>query len=65
MAPVDLNSATADQLETLDGIGPVLAGDIIRWRTDNGRFSSVEDLLDVPGIGEATLAGLREQVVVR
>ena len=64
VAPVDLNSATADQLETLDGIGPVLASDIIRWRTDNGPFSSVEDLLDVPGIGEATLAGLREQVVV-
>ena len=56
--PVDLNTATAEQLETLDGIGPVLAADIVQWRTDNGRFSSVDDLLDVSGIGEATLAGL-------
>ncbi len=62
--PVDLNTATAEQLETLDGIGPVLAADIVQWRTDNGRFSSVDDLLDVSGIGEATLAGLRDQVTV-
>lgn len=62
--PVDLNTATAEQLETLDGIGPVLAADIVQWRTDNGRFSSVDDLLDVSGIGDATLAGLRDQVTV-
>lgn len=63
-APLDLNTASAEQLETLDGIGPVLAADIVRWRSENGRFASVDDLLDVSGIGEATLAGLRDQVTV-
>lgn len=64
VAAVDLNSATEVELETLDGVGPVLAGAIVQWRTENGPFQSVEDLLDVSGIGEATLAGLRDQVTV-
>ncbi len=61
---LDLNTATAIQLEEVDGVGPVLAAAIVRWRTDNGPFQSVEDLLDVSGIGEATLAGMRDQVTV-
>ncbi len=61
--PVRLSTATAEQLEELDGIGPALARRIIDWRQENGGFRSVEDLLEVPGIGEAKLAALRDEVV--
>ncbi|MCL3818235.1 helix-hairpin-helix domain-containing protein [Aeromicrobium wangtongii] len=61
---VNLNTATAEQLDTLPGVGPVTAQAILGWRDTNGRFGSVEDLLDVKGIGEATLAELRDLVVV-
>lgn len=63
-AKVNLNTATAEQLDTLPGVGPVTAQAILSWREENGRFSSVDDLLDVNGIGEATLAELRDLVVV-
>ena len=58
-AGVDLNRADAATLETLDGVGPVLARRIIEYRETNGPFRSVEDLLDIPGIGEAKLAAMR------
>lgn len=61
---VNVNTAPAATLETLPGIGPSRAQDLIRWRTENGPFESVEDLLQVPGIGPATLERLREQVRV-
>ncbi|RZI92377.1 MAG: ComEA family DNA-binding protein [Microbacterium sp.] len=61
---VNLNTADAAALETLPRIGPALAGRIIEWREQNGRYASVEDLLAVPGIGEKLLAGLREKVTV-
>lgn len=61
---IDLNTATAEQLDTLPGVGPVTAQAILGWRDTNGPFSAVEDLLDVKGIGEATLAELRDLVVV-
>jgi competence protein ComEA len=63
-AKVDLNTATAEQLDTLPGIGPVTAQAILGWRDTNGPFAAVDDLLDVKGIGEATLAELRDLVVV-
>lgn len=63
-APVDLNAATLDQLDTLPGIGPVLAQRILDWRTANGRFSTVDELNEVSGIGEATLSDLRPVVTV-
>ncbi|RWZ61614.1 ComEA family DNA-binding protein [Labedella populi] len=56
--PVSLNTATAEQLESLPRIGPALAERIIAWRTENGPFRLVDELLDVPGIGDAILAGL-------
>lgn len=59
---ISLNRATAAELEVLPGVGPVLAGRIVAHREANGRFSSVDDLLEVPGIGEAKLASIRDLV---
>jgi competence protein ComEA len=61
-AGIDINSASASELEALPGVGPVLAERIVAFRTDRGPFSSVEDLLDVPGIGEAKLAQMRDAI---
>jgi len=63
-APVDLNSATVDQLDALPGIGPVLAQHIIDWRTAHGGFRSVDQLRDVSGIGDSTFADLAPLVSV-
>jgi competence protein ComEA len=61
---IDINTASATELETLSGIGEVLAATIIEYRTQNGPFVSVEDLMDVSGIGPATLDEIRDQVTV-
>jgi len=61
--PVSLSAATAEQLEALDGVGPALAARIVAWRDAHGGFSSVDQLLEVPGIGDGRLAALRPQVV--
>ena len=61
--PIDLNTADVAALETLPGIGPTLGGRIVAWREENGRFTSVDDLLAVPGIGEKLLAGMRDLIV--
>ncbi|WP_241520192.1 ComEA family DNA-binding protein [Bifidobacterium catulorum] len=63
-AAIDLNTATAEQLETINGIGPVTARKILDHRTRNGRFSNVDELLDVPGIGAKTLEKIRPHVTV-
>ena len=54
-AAVNINSATKEQLESLDGIGPVKAQAIIDYRKKNGPFKSLEDLKKVDGIGDATV----------
>ncbi len=61
---VDLNTADLAALDTLPRIGPALAQRIIDWRDENGRFTSVDDLLAVPGIGDKMLASLRDLVTV-
>lgn len=63
-AVVDLNTADEQTLETLPGVGPVTAQHILQWRTENGRFSSVDELAEVSGIGDKTLAQLRPLVSV-
>jgi competence protein ComEA len=62
--PIDLNTATAEQLDEFDGIGPGMAGSILEYRKEHGGFGSVEELGQVPGIGEKRLAALREKVRV-
>ena len=62
--PLDLNTATLDQLDELPGIGPATAKAIISERERRGRFRSVEELLDVRGIGPAKLDALRDLVTV-
>ncbi|WP_407656656.1 ComEA family DNA-binding protein [Leucobacter muris] len=61
---MDLNTADATALEALPRVGPALAQRIIEWRAANGRFASIDQLLEVPGIGAKTLDGFRELVRV-
>lgn len=60
--PIDLNSATAEQLDALPGVGPVTAAKILAWRAEHGRFTVVDELAEVPGIGPKTLEELRPHV---
>jgi len=62
--PVDLNSATPEQLDALPGVGPATAKAIVEYRTRHGLFRTVDDLLSVPGIGPAKLANLKPLVRV-
>jgi competence protein ComEA len=63
-ALVNINTADEATLETLNGVGPVLAAAIIQYRTEHGPFASVDQLDEVSGIGPATLEDLRSQVTV-
>lgn len=62
--PVDLNVADAGALDTLPGVGPATAAAIVRWRDENGPFASIDELLDVPGLGPAKVEALRGLVIV-
>lgn len=61
---INLNTADAERLQTLPGIGPARAEAIVAYRQQHGNFSSVEDLLEVKGIGEKILAGIEDYVFV-
>ncbi len=63
-APLDLNSATLEQLETLPGVGPVLGQHILDWRAAHGQFATIDQLREVSGIGDVKFAALRSQVTV-
>jgi competence protein ComEA len=63
-ALVDLNTAGADELETLPGVGPATSAAILQHREENGPFVSVDDLISVSGIGDAKLAAIRDLVSV-
>ena len=63
-APLDLNTATAEQLDGLDGVGPTTAQKIIAYRAQHGGFGSVSELDRIPGIGAKRMAALRDHVTV-
>ncbi|TCM43524.1 comEA protein [Kribbella sp. VKM Ac-2568] len=62
--PVNLNTATLAQLESLPGVGPVLAQRILDWRTEHGRFTSVDELQEVTGVGTKKFESLKPHVHV-
>ena len=62
--PLNLNTATLEQLDTLTGVGPATAQKILDFREEKGGFSSVEELGEISGIGEKRLASLREEVTL-
>jgi competence protein ComEA len=64
VAMVNLNTATESQLDTLPEVGPVTAASILQWRDQHGGFTSVDELLEVDGIGEVTLGKLAPYVTV-
>ncbi|MDP2828158.1 MAG: helix-hairpin-helix domain-containing protein [Sulfuricellaceae bacterium] len=63
--PVDLNSATSAQLESVNGIGPAKAQAIIAYRTKNGPFKSVNDLEKVDGFGKKSVDNMRKEITVK
>lgn len=61
---ININTATQTELEILNGVGPSTALKIIQYRTQNGEFSSIEDIKNVPGIGEAKYESLKDSICV-
>lgn len=61
---INLNQATAEQLQALPGVGPALSERIVRYRTEHGPFSTVDQLTDVKGVGQAKLAKFKDQLSV-
>lgn len=61
---IDINTATAAELEQVNGLGPAKASAIVQYRSEHGAFASLEDLTKVPGIGEKSLEKMRSQLSV-
>ena len=64
LTPLDLNTAGVEELQNLPGIGPELAERIVAYRTEQGGFASVEQIMEVPGIGEGKFAALEGRIAV-
>ena len=64
LSPLDLNTATAEELATLPGIGPELAGRIVAYREEQGGFGSIEEIVEVSGIWEGKFAALKGRITV-
>lgn len=62
---ININKATQTELETLSGIGPSMANKIIKYRDENGRFKTIEDLKNVPGIGEAKYNSIKDEIIAK
>lgn len=65
MATININTANSAQLQTLNGVGPAKAQEIMKYRKSHGGFKSVDELVNVKGIGPKTLAHLKSQLSVR
>lgn len=61
-ALIDINSATPEELKLLPGIGDSLAGAIVAWREENGAFESLEQLMEVPGIGTGRFDAVKDKI---
>ena len=61
---ININTATAEELQQLPGIGPAYAGRILEWRVQNGRFTSIDQLIEIRGIGEKRLENIRPLVTL-
>ncbi|CAG0989717.1 partial ComE operon protein 1, partial [Gammaproteobacteria bacterium] len=63
-APININTATLEELDLLPGIGPSIAQAIIDYRTQNGPFKTIEDINAVKGIGDALFAKIKDSITV-
>ena len=64
-AKININSATKDELMTLRGIGAVKAEEIIKYREQYGGFRTIEELINVKGIGEKTIENIRKDIIIK
>lgn len=62
---ININKADSDELQNLNGIGKSLAGTIIRYREENGKFKKIEELMNVPGIGESKFNNIKDKIKVK
>jgi len=63
--PININTATVEQLDALPGVGPAIAGRIVDYREAYGAFSTIEEIMNVKGIGPATFEEIKERITVR
>jgi competence protein ComEA len=63
-AVIDINTASLEELDALDGVGPSTAQKIIDYRTENGGFKTVDEIKEVPGIGDAKFAAIKDSITV-